>query len=125
MASSNRAVPHHTIDRQWDARFNVPTDEDLQLLLNAIKAEDEAGKFRYVLVGGVEIGDRPYQDDYLCKHVHVALIYVNRVTKASILKNLKITQGHGYYLVPRKRELPFKGWREHHTKAKTKINENH
>ena len=116
-------VPFHTLDRQWDARFNVPAAEDLKNLLDAIQVEVESGKFRYCLVGGVEIGDRPYADDFGIKHVHVALIYVNRVSKASILKNLKVKQGLGYYLVPRNRSLPFGGWRKHHTKDKTKVNE--
>ena len=120
MTQTSRFVPFHTIDRQWDCRFNVPTDEDLMVLTNAITAEAEAGKFKYVLIGGVEIGDEQYRDDYLIKHVHVAAIFNNRVTKASILKNWKIKQGLGYYLVPRNRALPYKGWYEHHTK--TKIN---
>lgn len=115
-------VPFHTLDRQWDARFNVPGEDDLKSLLEAIRTEEAAGKFRYALVGGVEIGDRPYADDFGIKHVHVALIYVNRVSKASILKNLKVKQGLGYYLVPRNRTLPFAGWRKHHTKEKTKVN---
>lgn len=50
-------------DRQWDARFNVQTDESLSDLLAAIKREQESGKFVYILVGGVEVGTRPYQDD--------------------------------------------------------------
>ncbi|KAG7386365.1 hypothetical protein PHYBOEH_008711 [Phytophthora boehmeriae] len=118
-------TPFHHLDRQWDARFNVPTDQDLENLLAACKAECAAGKMQYLLVGGVEIGDRPYQNDYLCRHVHVALVYNNRVSKSSILKNLVIKTGNGYYLVPRKRDLSFSGWREHHTKAETKINTTH
>jgi hypothetical protein len=108
--------------REWDCRFNLPTPEDLQEFLDAVKAEDAKGKFRFVLVGGVEIGDRPFQTDYLIKHVHVALIYCNRVSKSSILTNLKIKTGLGYYLVPRKQELPYEGWINHHTKAATKVN---
>lgn len=122
MASNGRFVPHYTQDRQWDLRVNVPSDEDLANLIIAVKSEANAGKFRYALIGGVEIGDLQYRDDYLIKHVHVALIYVNRVTKASILKNLNIKQGLGYYLVPRNRQLPYKGWRDHHIKARTKVN---
>ena len=120
--TSNRSVPFHTADRQWDLRVNVPGEDDLERLVTAVKSEADAGKFRWVLIGGVEIGDNMFHDDYLIKHVHVGLIYVNRVTKASILKNLNIKQGLGYYLVPRNRQLPYKGWKEHHTKTKTKVN---
>jgi hypothetical protein len=119
--SGNNLVPFHHVDREWDARFNVPTQEDLDQLLKFIKAEVEAGKFRYCLVGGVEIGQRPYQDDYLIRHVHCGLVYNNRVTKSSIIKNLGIKTGNGYYLVPRKREFPYSGWKSHHTKPETKV----
>lgn len=54
-------VPFHTLDRQWDARFNVPTPEDLDSLLDAVKDLDTQGKLQYCLIGGVEVGDRPFQ----------------------------------------------------------------
>ena len=108
-------------DRQWDARFNVPTDDDLSNLLSALKSEWDAGKFRYILCGGIEIGTRPYQDDYQIRHVHVAAVYANRVSKSSILKNWNIKQGNGYYLVPRNRDLPYSGWRDHHKKEFSKV----
>lgn len=79
------------------------------------------GKFRYVLVSGVEVGTRPFQDDYLIRHVHCALVFNNRVSKSSILKNLGIKQGNGYYLVPRNRQLPYSGWKQHHTKEESKV----
>lgn len=119
--ASGRFVPAHTADRQWDLRVNVPTDDDLDRLTTAVQNEINAGKFRYVLIGGVERGDNMYHDDFELKHVHLALIYINRVTKASILKNLNIKTGLGYYLVPRNRQLPFAGWKDHHTKIRTKV----
>lgn len=120
-STSARNVPFHTQDRQWDLRVNLPTEDDVQRLLTAAQAEVDAGKFRYILIGGLEVGDKQYQDDYQIRHAHVALIYNNRVTKASILKNLNIKQGLGYYLVPRNRNLPYKGWKDHHTKVATKV----
>ncbi len=120
MASANN-VSFNTLDRQWDARFNVQTDECLTKLVDSIKSEFEGGKLRYVLVGGVEIGTRPFQDDYKVRHVHVASIFHNRVSKASILKNWNVTQGNGYYLVPRNRDLPYSGWRNHHIKEFSKV----
>lgn len=123
METTGNFVPFHHVDREWDARFNVPTDGDLELLLTSIKQETEAGKFRYSLVGGVEVGTRPFQDDYLIRHVHCCLVYNNRVTKSSILKNLNVKQGNGYYLVPRRRDFPYAGWKKHHTKTETKVND--
>jgi hypothetical protein len=116
-----RFVPDHTQDRQWDLRVNVPTDDDLDRLVNAVKSEIAAGKFRYVLIGGVERGDKAKHSDYQILHVHVALMYVNRVTKASIMKNLQIKSGLGYYLVPRNRSYSYAGWKKHHTKTETKV----
>lgn len=122
-AVPSRQVPFHTLDRQWDARFNTPTEEDVGRLVHAIEQEWKAGKFKYILIGGVEIGDQQWRDDYQVRHVHVAAIFNNRVSKASILKNWNVKQGLGYYLVPRNRALPYKGWREHHIKTKTKESE--
>ena len=72
-------------------------------------------------MGGLELGTRPTHDDYQVRHVHVASIFRNRVSKASIIKNWGIKEGNGYYLVPRNRDLPFSGWRAHHVKEFSKI----
>lgn len=115
------SVPFTYQDRQWDGRFNVQTDDDLERLVTALRREWDAGKFKYILCSGVEIGTRPYQDDYQVRHVHTAAIFHNRVSKSAILKNWDIKQGNGYYLVPRNRDLPYGGWRDHHTKVFSKI----
>lgn len=120
-AHQSSKVPYHHMDREWDCRFNVPTPEDLATLLSAVKAETAKGRLSYALVSGVEIGTRPFQDDYLIRHVHVGLKFINRVSKSSILSNLQIKQGNGYYLVPRNRSLPYAGWRKHHLKAESKV----
>lgn len=119
--SSSRFVPMHTMDREWDARFNLPTDTDIDRFINAVKDEVKNNKFRYVLVGGVEIGESPHQDDYKIQHVHVCLVYNNRTTKSAIIKNLEIMSGYGYYLVPRNKNLPYSGWKAHHIKTATKM----
>ena len=109
-------------DRQWDCRFNIPNEQYLDEVLASIKSENDKGKFKYILVGGIEIGTRPNQNDYKCKHIHVAVIFHNRASKASILRNWSIIEGHGYYLVPRNRDLPYSGWKNHHIKLFSKIN---
>jgi len=122
MASTSvRTVPYHHEDRQWDGRFNVQDEEDLTRLLAGIREEYDRGKFKYILVGGVEIGTRSYQDDYQVKHVHVAAIFNNRISKRSILKNWNVKEGNGYYLVPRNRDLPYTGWKKHHIKEFSKV----
>jgi len=121
LAKPTKNVHDQHYDRQWDARFNVQDDEYLEDIIAAIKSEFDNGKFAYILVGGVEIGTRPYQDDYQVKHIHVAVIFHNRVSKRSILTNWRIKEGNGYYLVPRNRDLPYSGWRSHHIKEFSKV----
>jgi hypothetical protein len=119
---SKTFVPFHHVDREWDARFNTPTDEDVDRTVRHIKAQFQQGKFRYVLVSGIEIGTKPFQPDHLIRHIHVAMVFNNRVSKSSILKNLWIKQDLGYYLVPRNKELPYSGWVNHHKKPESKVN---
>lgn len=121
MSATPSSVSFTYQDRQWDARFNVQDSVDLDRLVAAVKREWEAGRLRYILVGGVEVGTRPYQDDYQVKHVHVAAIFNNRVSKSAILKNWDVKQGNGYYLVPRNRDLPYSGWKNHHVKEFSKV----
>jgi hypothetical protein len=115
-----RFVPDRTEDRQWDCRFNVQSDDDVDSLLASIKSYADGGALSYILIGGTEIGDNQYQDDFGIRHVHVAAIFVNRISKSAILKNFNIKRGNGYYLVPRNRNLPYTGWKNHHTKLATK-----
>ena len=51
----------------------------------------------------------------------MAVIFNNRASKSSILKNWNVKQGNGYYLVPRNRDLPYSGWRNHHIKSFSKV----
>lgn len=108
-------------DRQWDARFNLQTEESYEEFITEIKKFAEEGKFNYCLVGGFEIGENSHQDDFGIRHVHCAFMFRNRISKSAILKRFKIKIGNGYYLVPRNRDLPFSGWRKHHTKSSTKV----
>ena len=121
LSKPTKNVHDQFYDRQWDARFNVQDNEYLESIVSAIKSEYDAGKLSYILIGGVEIGTRPYQDDYQVKHIHVAAIFHNRVSKRSILTNWHIKEGNGYYLVPRNRDLPYSGWKNHHIKEFSKV----
>lgn len=116
----NNTAKFSTQDRQWDCRFNVQLQSDLDELLATLRADCQSGRIKYLLVGGVEVGTKPMQDDYQIDHVHVAVIFENVHSKKSILESWKIKQGNGYYLVPRNRNLPLAGWRAHHTKEFSK-----
>lgn len=122
-ASAFRAnsVTFNTQDRQWDCRFNVQLESDLDELLTTLRADCQSGRIKYLLVGGVEIGTKPTQDDYQVRHVHVAVVFESVHSKLSILVGWKIKQGNGYYLVPRNKNLPLSGWRAHHIKEFSKV----
>lgn len=115
------SVAYQHEDRQWDIRVNVQEDDYLQLIVENVMLEYSNGKFKYVLIGGLEIGDKPTHSDYKVRHFHAAVIFHNRASKGSIIKNWGIREGNGYYMVPRNRELPYAGWKDHHTKLATKI----
>ena len=117
----NSTAKYSTQDRQWDCRFNVQTDKDLNDLLSALQLDCQSGRIKYLLVGGVEIGTKPTQDDYQIRHVHVAVVFESVHSKRSILKSWNIKTGNGYYLAPRNRSLPVAGWRAHHTKEFSKV----
>lgn len=114
-------VHHGVQDRQWDMRVNVQTEEYLTNLVEAIKRYDGTGKLKWILVGGPEIGTNPRHDDYNVRHVHIGAIFSNPISKGAIIKHFGIVEGNGYYLVPRNRDLPYTGWRSHHTKVDTKV----
>lgn len=121
MSKPVTSVSHSHLDRQWDMRINVPTEEYLTAIVENAALLSAEGKTKYILVSGVEVGTRPYQTDYQVRHVHLCLIFPNPTSKASILKKLDVIEGHGYYLVPRNREFPYSGWREHHIKPFSKV----
>ena len=117
-----KTVAYSHEDRQWDIRINVQEDSYLESIVENVMLEALAGKFKYVLLGGLEIGTRPNNSDYQIRHIHAAVLFHNRASKASIIKNWGILEGNGYYMVPRNRELPYSGWKEHHTKEFSKVN---
>lgn len=116
-----RSVSHSHEDRQWDCRFNVQEEDYLNTIVEKIKEEDNKGRFKWILISGVEVGTRQFQDDYQVRHIHVGVVFHNRSSKSAILKNWGIIEGNGYYLVPRNRDLPYSGWRNHHIKPETKV----
>lgn len=116
-----RNVTYQTMDRQWDIRLNVPTDDYLEQITTNIMEESTTGRLVYALIGGLEIGTKPNQTDYKCRHVHIALIFHNRKSKSSIMKTIGVIKGHSYYMVPRNRSLPYSGWKKHHIKEFSKV----
>lgn len=114
-------VPHKHEDRQWDIRLNIGDDDAyLEEIKTSVELEHVNGKFKYILLSGVEVGTQPTHSDYQVRHIHAAVIFHNRASKASIINNWHIKESKGYYMVPRNRDMPLSGWREHHVKEFSK-----
>lgn len=120
-------------DRQWDIRINLaPGDglledarKELQWFLDKCRGWD---KIKYIFVGGIEVGANPSQDDYQRFHVHAALILFTPNTRRSVVHNLCLSvysnrQQRSYYLAKRNPFASFTGWRNHHAKEATKVEE--
>lgn len=110
-----------TSDRQWDMRVNIPDEEYLKTLIAKIRQDIERGRIQYILVGGIEIGTKPTHSDYQQRHVHIAVIFVNKITGKALSGNWNLGNGVSYYIRPRDRSLPYTGWRNHHIKEHTKV----
>ena len=126
--------------RQWDIRINLvngngeePGDLqsaqlELQAWINKIK---EWSAVKYIFVGGIELGDNPSRDDFKRYHVHAALIIKTPTTRRSVVHNLSLSKycrgqsiiARSYYLGKRNPFASFRGWREHHSKDRTKVTE--
>ena len=84
MQKYSRKQHHGRQDRQWDMRFNVQREDDLLELTERIMECFGRGKLKYILIGGVEIGTKPTQDDYQVRHVHVAAIFNDPITQSAL-----------------------------------------
>lgn len=128
-------------DRQWDIRVNLlpgaeigsieDAREELEALLKIWKAWD---KIKYCFVGGIEVGDNPSQDDFERFHVHVALILHTPNTRRAVVHSLRLSRAlvgpragepRSYYLSKRNPFASFTGWRNHHSKEKTKVGQDY
>lgn len=118
-------------DRQWDLRVNLgpgdctleEAERELEHFLERVKGWEN---IRYVLIGGIEIGDNPSQTDFKRHHVHGALILRSPTTRRSVVHNLALSvyrnrTERSYYLARRNPFASFTGWRNHHTKERTKV----
>lgn len=130
-AGSDGNVDWGDQSRQWDVRINLgpgdctleSAERELEWSIQRIKNWDN---IRYVFVGGIEVGDNPSQDDFKRHHVHIALILRSPTTRRSVVHHLglsKYSNGleRSYYLGKRNPFASFTGWRNHHSKDRTKV----
>lgn len=80
----------------------------------------------YGLIGGLERPDSTTLTDGSIgskeDHVHVALVFLVPVCRATALKMCRETKVGDEYATPRNRKFTYAGWLAHHTKVAFKVN---
>lgn len=111
---------------EWDVRVdcvNGITPETIRSQMQVRLPE-----LVYGLIGGLE---RPDQHSYTIvnetnpgskeDHVHVALVFLRPVCRATALKMCRETKLGDEYATPRNKRFTYAGWLAHHTKAAFKV----
>ena len=120
---------------EWDVRVdcvNGITPETIRATMQ-LREEDLV----YGLIGGMELpdpsgttmssvnGDIPLKLGATLssqQHVHVALVFLRPVVRATALKMCRETKLGDEYATPRNKRFTYAGWLAHHTKAAFKVN---
>lgn len=86
----------------------------------------------YGLIGGLETPDAAAITNSeaplfsptasLQQHVHIALVFLTPVNRATALKMCRETKVGDEYATPRNRKFTYAGWLAHHTKVAFKVN---
>lgn len=119
---------------EWDVRVdcvNGITPETIRATMQ-LREEDLV----YGLIGGMELpdpsgtamssvnGDIPLKLGATLssqQHVHVALVFLRPVVRATALKMCRETKLGDEYATPRNKRFTYAGWLAHHTKAAFKV----
>lgn len=115
--------------REWDIRVNLG-DKDIHAeaehFVSLCKKYITKVNVAYILVGGIEVGDKPDHSSFKKAHLHVALKTLDRVYPKAVKDKLELNcmsdgTSRNYYLAMRPNSLTYVGWRDHHIKLVTKI----
>ena len=108
---------------EWDVRVdcvNGITPETIRSQMQVRLPE-----LLYGLIGGLERPDSTTLTDGSIgskeDHVHVALVFLTPVCRATALKMCRETKVGDEYATPRNRKFTYAGWLAHHTKAAWKV----
>nr|QTE03409.1 MAG: replication-associated protein [Phoenicopteridae CRESS-DNA-virus sp.] len=112
---------------QWDLRFDTSKIDIDDILMNV---RNNLQFTTYVLIGGKEFGShavyvagRPATPVEATEHVHCALIVKTPIKRWQALKIFRETKVDDEYCVPRNEKFTFLGWRLHHIKDDTKVDD--
>ena len=110
---------------EWDVRVDC---------VNGITPETIRGQMQvrlselvYGLIGGLENPDAKVLTEgavgSMQDHVHIALVFLRPVCRATALKMCREFKAGDEYATPRNRKYTYAGWLAHHTKAAWKVDQ--
>jgi len=113
---------------EWDVRVDCVNGITPDTIRVQMQLREE--ELVYGLIGGMEIADpvpgipvnvstSPMSKK---EHVHVALVFLRPVVRATALKMCRETKLGDEYATPRNRKFTYAGWLAHHTKLAFKVN---
>ena len=129
MALYDKEIDWKASSREWDIRVNLGDGDinaEAEHFITLCKEYITKVQVAYLLVGGIEVGDKTAHSSFKKAHLHVALKAINRVFPKAVKDHLKLnclsdgTSRH-YYLSIRDDSLPYSGWRDHHIKLTSKV----
>lgn len=119
--------------KEWDLSFNFPADGLCCAQSIVITVQDfikkHEGLVKYVLVSGIERGTNNRSTTTMDEHhVHCALITTEHMTRDQALRCFELDEVHEHnkfkrFAAPRDTKYPYSGWKYHHTKLDTKIDQ--
>ena len=111
---------------EWDVRVDCVNGITPETIRNQMQVR--LSELVYGLIGGLE---RPDQHSYTIvnetnpgskeDHVHVALVFLVPVCRATALKMCRETKVGDEYATPRNKRFTYAGWLAHHTKLAFKV----
>ena len=120
---------------EWDVRVDCVNGITPETIRAAMQLREE--DLVYGLIGGMELpdpsgtamssvdGDIPLKLGATLssqQHVHVALVFLRPVVRATALKMCRESKLGDEYATPRNRKFTYAGWLAHHTKLAFKVN---
>lgn len=105
---------------EWDVRCTLHTlnhDQEVQDIQESI--ELNASRLQYALIGGQEYNSNEHT------HVHIALIFKQPQSRHAVLLMLHREHIKNEYCSPRNPNYSYLGWKLHHCKYESKLNDTH
>jgi hypothetical protein len=114
--TGKRALYRNRTSLEWDLGLRLFSEDWNREASDIIQQlEINTSRLHYALVGGIE------ETAKAGRHVHIALIFKNHVSKHAVLHMLNRVDIPNQYCNPRNQRYSYIGWKCHHTKIDTKL----